>query len=90
MEVCLTCRWLATTAFDETRHIAPSLRLFIPNDLTEYYRPFLLNASASDIHPWLDSHGDCSPAAPSLRSLISSGSFIMCEPFQCINLVFFY
>jgi hypothetical protein len=26
--------------------------------------------------PWLSSHGDCSPTAPSLRSLVLSGSLI--------------
>jgi hypothetical protein len=34
-----------TTASSQTRHIAPSLRLFVPNDLTEYNNPFLLDLS---------------------------------------------
>jgi hypothetical protein len=31
---------------------------------------------------WLDSHGDYSPTAPSLRPLVPNGSLIRCEPVQ--------
>jgi hypothetical protein len=37
--------YLVTTANSQTRHIAPSLRLFVPNGLTEYNNPFLLDVS---------------------------------------------
>jgi hypothetical protein len=39
-------------AFGQTRHTAPSLRLFVPNGLKEYCHSFLLNATASDVHSW--------------------------------------
>jgi hypothetical protein len=91
VEECLTFRCLATTAFAQTRHIAPSLRLFLPNGLKEYRRTFLLNLSASDL-PWSNFRDDCSPpapAAPSLRPFVPGGSFMRWEPFQCTNPVFF-
>jgi hypothetical protein len=66
---CSICGCLTTTAFDQTRHIAPSLRLLDPNGLTEYYRPFLPDVSTSDVHPWVDPCDDFSPAVPAAPSL---------------------
>jgi hypothetical protein len=44
---------LVMTAFSQTRHIAPSLRLFVPNGLTEYNNPFLLDVSVVQSSWWL-------------------------------------
>jgi hypothetical protein len=37
--------YLVTTAFSQTRHIAPSLRLFVPNCITQYNNPSVLDVS---------------------------------------------
>jgi hypothetical protein len=52
---------LVTVAFSQTRHISPSLRLFVPNCLTEYSNPFLLNVSMVQSSWWFSS---CSRAVP--------------------------
>jgi hypothetical protein len=51
--------YLVTTAFSQTPHIAPSLRLFVPNGLTEYNDPFLLDVSVGQY-----SRGGCLQVLP--------------------------
>jgi hypothetical protein len=74
-------------AFGRTRHTALSLRLFVPNGLTEYNSPFLPDVSVAQSSRWwfsscsrcssmVNPRGGCSPAvpaAPSLRPVVSSG-----------------
>jgi hypothetical protein len=100
---CLRNRYLVTVVLyliisrslpsnDYTYHIAPSLRLFVPNSLQMYRHYFFSEGCACDVcdrsrlpSSWLGSHGDCSPtavAAPFLRPLVPSSSLIRCEPVQ--------
>jgi hypothetical protein len=72
-----------------TRHIAPSLRLFLPNSLHAYRHFFFFEVCGCDVcdrshlpSPWLGFHGDYSATAPSLRPLVLSGSLIRSEPVQ--------
>jgi hypothetical protein len=72
-------------------HTAPSLRLIILDSL-QTYRHFFSKGCVCDVcdwprlpFPWLGSHGDYSPTAPtapSLRPLNLSGSLIRCKPVQ--------
>jgi hypothetical protein len=90
---------LVTSAFGQPRHIAPSLRLFVPNGLMEYNNPSFLmclwssprggySPAAPAVFQWFNPDSGCSPAvptAPSLRPVISSGSLMRCNPFPCTN-----
>jgi hypothetical protein len=54
--------------------------LFVPNNLSVYYRSFFSEVSAGDVFLWLGfSCGDYSQTAtisPSLRALVPSGSLV--------------
>jgi hypothetical protein len=64
---------LVTAAFGQTRHIAPSLRLFVPNGLMEYNNPFLLDVSVvQSSRWWFSSCSHCSSVVQSSRWLFSS------------------
>jgi hypothetical protein len=75
-----------------TRYIAPTLWAFVPNSLQAYRHFFFSKGCACDVcdwsqlpSPWLISHGDYSPTAPtapSLRLLVPSGSLIGCQSLQ--------
>jgi hypothetical protein len=66
---------LAMAAFGQTRHIAPSLRLFVPNGLTEYNNPFLLDLSVvQSLRRLISSCSRCSSVVQSWWLLISSCS----------------
>jgi hypothetical protein len=49
---------LVTPAFSQTRHIATSVKLFVPNGLTECNNPFLLDVSVVQSWCWLISGCD--------------------------------
>jgi hypothetical protein len=87
---------LVTTAFGQTRHIAPSSKLFVPNGLTEYNNLSFLTCLwcsprggwSAAAHQWSNPGGGRSPAlpaAPALRPVVSSGSLMGCNPFPCTN-----
>jgi hypothetical protein len=60
------------TASSQTLHIAPSLRLFVPNGLTEYNNPFLLDVSVvQSSRWWFSSCSRCSFVVQSSRWLFS-------------------
>jgi hypothetical protein len=77
------------SCFECTCHIAPSLRLLVPSSL-QAYRHFLFSQGcARDVcdqphlpSPWLSSHSDYSPTAPSLRPLDQSSSLRSWEPYR--------
>jgi hypothetical protein len=86
---CLVNRFLAMDAwlrlhycgFQESCHIAPSLRLFVSNSPTEYHLSFFPKVSALDVFLWLVSFccGGYSPTATtSLSALVPSGSLLRC------------
>jgi hypothetical protein len=59
-------------AFGQTRNTAPSLMLFVPNGLTEYTNPFLLDVSVvQSSRWWFSSCSRCSSVVQS-RWLFSS------------------
>jgi hypothetical protein len=66
-------------------HVAPSLRLFVLNSLQVYHHFFFSEGCACDICNWSPLPWflcDCSPAAPSSRLPVLSGSLIRREPVQ--------
>jgi hypothetical protein len=69
----------------QTCHTALSLRLFVPNSLTGITVSCFPRCPPATLLMFLSSYGCSSPtatAAPSLRPLVLSGSFMRCEPFQ--------
>jgi hypothetical protein len=75
-----------------THHIAPSLRLLVLNSPQAYHHFFFSTCCACDVcdrpglpSPWLCSHGNYSPTAPSLCSLwplVPNSSLTRCESVQ--------
>jgi hypothetical protein len=86
---CISCFW-SLPSNGSTCHMAPSSRLFVP----KAYRYFFFSEGcACDVcdrrrlpSPWLSFRSDYSPAAPSLRPLVMSGSLIRCVPVQVYHL----
>jgi hypothetical protein len=80
-------------------HIAPSLRLFVPESLQVYRHFFFSEGCVCEVCDlshlpslWLTSHGDYSPtasAAPSLRLLILRGSLIKCQS-RCTTIILLF
>jgi hypothetical protein len=71
-------------------HIAPSLRLFVPNSPSMCYRSFFSGVCTCDVTPscklsCFHSCGGCyitATTAASLRLLVPSSTLISCEPVQ--------
>jgi hypothetical protein len=84
MGTCLSAKPLLSNG--STCYIAPTLRLFIPNNLPAYRYFLFSEGCACDVSDqshlpslWLSSQGDYSPtapAAPTLKPLIPSSSVI--------------
>jgi hypothetical protein len=80
--------WWLLPSNGSARYSAPFLRLFVMNSLPVYHHFFPSEFCVCDVcgrshlpSPWLISHGDYSPvapSAPSLRPLIPSSSLMRC------------
>jgi hypothetical protein len=95
---CLIVSW-SLPSNGSTCHIAPTLRLFVPNSLQAYRHFFFSEGCPCDVcdrprfpFPWLGSHGDYSPTAPIapfLKPFALSGSPIRCKLVQVYQHHFF-